>query len=153
MATELRYVLLGPSSVVNELYERNNQGWYVELTGPLAVTNQYGALVDHNHGKKVYAYFEGYSKYDLSLQLAFMVSGTPDFVFMEGNEVKTSQCFSSPHTPSTTAVEDGAEEDHFIICPCIILSLKKNKGCGLIVKSDNSVKFAYKLLGWNYASR
>lgn len=94
--------------------------------------------------QSIYRFAEGFAKYDLSLQLAIKSKEIPEFQFMQGTEVMTAQCYNAPQV-----TDDG---DNFIICPCYIMPLKTNQFCSLIVDSPARVNFAYKLLGWNYAS-
>jgi len=56
----------------------------------------------------------------------------------------TSQCYNDPQI-----TEDG---DNFIICPCIITPLTGIDSCAMIVDTVGTVNFAYKLIGWNYAT-
>lgn len=83
--------------------------------------------------------------YDLSLQLAIKSEEIPMFEYLQGEEVLTAQCYNAPQLTT--------DEDNFIICPCYIMPLRTNKSCSLIVDSPGTVNFAYKLLGWNYASK
>ena len=69
----------------------------------------------------------------------------PLFEFMQGSEVRTAQCYNAPHIT--------ADGDNFLICPCFIMPLKANSNCSIIVDTQANVNFAYKLLGWNYASK
>ena len=68
----------------------------------------------------------------------------PIFEFMQGEDILTSQCYNAPHLTE--------DEDIFIICPCIITPLMGTESCSLIVDTEGTVNFAYKLIGWNYAS-
>ena len=125
-------------------YSSNNEGWYEENTGPLAIRDSVDKQIGEHETRSIYTFSEGYGQYDLSLQLAIKCSEMPLFEFIQGDQVLTSKCYNAPHM-----LEDAG---NFIVCPCYIMPLKENKSCSLIVDTEADVSFAYKLLGWNYAS-
>mmetsp|Transcript_15858 Transcript_15858/g.19972 ORF Transcript_15858/g.19972 Transcript_15858/m.19972 type:complete len:132 (+) Transcript_15858:1356-1751(+) len=125
-------------------YSTVNGGWYRENSGPLALRDASERKIGEHETRSIYRFTEGFGLYDLSLQLAVKSSDMPTFEFIQGDEVLTSQCYNAPHV-----ADDG---DNFIICPCYIMPLKQDDSCSLIVEIEGSVNFAYKLLGWNYAT-
>ena len=69
--------------------------------------------------RSIYVFREGFSLYDLSLQIAVKTETLPLFEFMQGDEVLTAQCYNAPHLTS-----DGSA---FLVCPCILLPLRADK--------------------------
>ena len=127
-------------------YTTNSGGWYAENTGPLALRDNINQQIGEHETRSIYKFSEDFGLYDLSLQLAIKCDKVPMFEYLQGEEIKTAQCYNAPQVTAE-------DNDIFIICPCIIMPLKTNNSCSLIVDTTGSVNFAYKLLGWNYATK
>jgi hypothetical protein len=92
---------------------------------------------------KIYMFHERDGLYDLNVQVAFLVQGTPHMIFLQGDENKTSQCQMTPGK--------GPNGENFFVCPCYIRPQTGGQHCSAIV-DDPDTAYAYKLHGWNYAS-
>lgn len=77
-------------------YTETNGGWFEESTGPLALRDSLDVQVGEHETRSIYRFTEGFSLYDLSLQLAVKSADMPVFEFMQGEEVMTAQCYNDP---------------------------------------------------------
>ena len=75
--------------------------------------------------------------------IAALVTDDPLIVYYEGSEEKTHEC-------SYNRGKGPGGED-FFVCRCAIRPKQGVAACSMIVDSPAPVKYAYKLLKWNYA--
>lgn len=124
-------------------FKKKMGGWYNEAWGPIDIDSN-GV---NSKKKQVYKFEEHYMRYDLNLLLAVKCPGSLTLEFLQGHEqFRSDECYNDP-----SLSDDGS---NFVICPCNIRPKLKQggaKSCLMLVKSEEELQFAYKLIEWSDA--
>jgi len=119
------------STVYLKDYNKRDDGVYVQYWGPLMLRPQNTKSTN----RSIYAFFEGYSLYDLHVEIAFTASSMPIYEFLEGTNSRNDACKPVPELATNGGV--------FMVCQCFILPLIRNRSCSLILEHTGGVDFGY----------